>query len=167
LVWGPGTEIPPTENINLVKVQTAQEMFEACLQAFPHQDLAILSAAVADYTPQQTSNQKIKKTDIDLSLNLVRTPDILQTLGTMKKNGQCLVGFALETENERKNAMLKLEQKNADFIVLNSLNDSGAGFGSNTNKISIFDRSKNEWHFDTKSKQAVAEDILNVVVSGV
>jgi phosphopantothenoylcysteine decarboxylase/phosphopantothenate--cysteine ligase len=165
LVWGPGTEIPPTDNIKLIEVQTAQEMFEVCIREFPTQDLAILSAAVADYTPQHPSNQKIKKGDTDLSLNLVRTTDILQSLGKMKRNGQCLVGFALETENERENAMLKLERKNADFIVLNSLNDSGAGFGSSTNKISIFDRSKNEWHFDTKSKQAVAEDILNVVLS--
>lgn len=167
LVFGPGTETPPAGSIHLVQIQTAQQMYEACLQAFPIQDLAILSAAVADYTPQHSSSQKIKKGDTDLSLNLVRTPDILQTLGTMKKNGQCLVGFALETDNERENAMLKLERKNADFIVLNSLNDSGAGFGSSTNKISIFDRSKNEWHFDTKSKQSVAEDILNVVLARV
>lgn len=163
LVLGPGTETPPTGSIYLVQVQTAQQMFEACLQAFPDQDLAILSAAVADYTPQHPSSQKIKKVDTDLSLDLIRTPDILHTLGTMKKNGQCLVGFALETDNERENALLKLERKNADFIILNSLNDSGAGFGSSTNKISIFDRYKKEWHFDTKSKQAVAEDILNVI----
>jgi phosphopantothenoylcysteine decarboxylase/phosphopantothenate--cysteine ligase len=122
-----------------------------------------MAAAVADFTPENLSAQKIKKTDSDLSLKLVRTPDILQTLGKMKKENQCLVGFALETEKEKEHALDKLVRKNADFIVLNSLNEPGAGFGIDTNKISIFDRHENEWHFETKSKQEVAHDILQVV----
>jgi phosphopantothenoylcysteine decarboxylase/phosphopantothenate--cysteine ligase len=166
LVMGPGTEsMPSTSSINIIRVQTAQEMLDACLSVFPKQDIAILSAAVADYTVGNPSAQKIKKGEGELTLKMERTPDILQTLGGLKNSGQCLVGFALETENEREHALAKLERKNADYIVLNSLNDPGAGFGTDTNKISIFDRSQNEWHFETKSKQAVAQDILNVVLS--
>lgn len=163
LVLGPGTEKAPDGAIKIIPVQTAQEMLDACMDEFPTSDIAIMAAAVADFTPENLSAQKIKKTDSDLSLKLVRTPDILQTLGKMKKVNQCLVGFALETEKEKEHALDKLVRKNADFIVLNSLNEPGAGFGIDTNKISIFDRHENEWHFETKSKQEVAHDILQVV----
>jgi phosphopantothenoylcysteine decarboxylase/phosphopantothenate--cysteine ligase len=166
LVLGPGSSsLPSTSSINIVQVQTAQQMLDACLRVFPEQHIAILTAAVADYAVGNPSAQKIKKGDGEFTLKMERTPDILQTLGGLKNSGQCLVGFALETENEREHALAKLERKNADYIVLNSLNDLGAGFGTDTNKISIFDRSQNEWHFETKSKQAVAQDILNVVLS--
>jgi phosphopantothenoylcysteine decarboxylase/phosphopantothenate--cysteine ligase len=166
LVLGPGSEsLPSHSSINIIQVQTAKEMLDACLSVFSEQDIAILSAAVADYTVAKPSSQKIKKGEGELSLTFERTSDILHTLGGLKKNDQCLVGFALETENERENALAKLTRKNADYIVLNSLKDPGAGFGTDTNKISIFDRSQNEWHFEIKSKQAVAEDILNVVLS--
>jgi phosphopantothenoylcysteine decarboxylase/phosphopantothenate--cysteine ligase len=163
LVLGPSTEKAPSGAIKVIPVQTAKEMLDACMDIFPKSDIAIMAAAVADYTPEHPSGQKIKKTDTDLSLKLIRTPDILQTLGKMKKENQCLVGFALETEKEREHALDKLVRKNADFIVLNSMNEPGAGFGIDTNKISIFDRYKNEWHFETKSKQEVAHDILQVV----
>ena len=126
--------------------------------------MAILSAAVADFTPIETSNQKIKKTDQSISITLAKTEDILAALGQLKSDHQILVGFALETENEKQNAIDKLKRKNTNFIVLNSLNDAGAGFGSDTNKITIFDQHGKEFTFPLKSKKELAVDILNTIL---
>jgi phosphopantothenoylcysteine decarboxylase/phosphopantothenate--cysteine ligase len=164
LVLGPTTE-KVNAGIKVTRVNSAQEMYEACLEKFASSDWAIMSAAVADYTPSSRADKKIKKDGEVLHLELVKTPDILKTLGEMKQVHQCLVGFALETDNERENAIKKMHAKNADLIVLNSLNDAGAGFGHDTNKISIFDRSGGEINFEMKSKTAVAADIVNTIIN--
>lgn len=163
LVVGPVSQ-PLNGEFNTVKVTTAAEMYEACMKVFPGVDIAVMSAAVADYTVAQPSNEKIKKNTDELVLELKKTTDILKTLGEKKKAGQFLAGFALETNNEKEFALKKLHSKNADMIVLNSLNDEGAGFGHNTNKITIFDKAGNEYHFDTKSKTAIAADIVNTIL---
>lgn len=163
LVLGPsGIAIPG--NINLVKVRSANEMYEACLKVFEHTDIAVMSAAVADYTPTHMATEKIKKNDSSFNIELTKTKDILRTLGEKKKSGQFVAGFALETNNEKEYALKKLQNKNADMIVLNSLNDSGAGFGHDTNKITIFDRQGNEYNFGLKSKKEVAKDIVNTII---
>jgi phosphopantothenoylcysteine decarboxylase / phosphopantothenate---cysteine ligase len=163
LVLGPSSQIVP-ENINLIRVKSASEMYEVCIEKFINTDIAIMSAAVADYTPAITSTEKIKKSDDSLTIELKKTQDILKKLGEMKNDNQLLVGFALETENEKENAVKKLKYKNADFIVLNSLKDEGAGFGHNSNKITIFDKALNEFSFETKAKEKVAEDIINTIL---
>jgi phosphopantothenoylcysteine decarboxylase/phosphopantothenate--cysteine ligase len=139
-------------------------MYNACTALFPDTDIAVLSAAVADYKPAVKAVQKIKKKDDILTLELTRTHDIASSLGKMKHNGQIIVGFALETEQEEQNALKKLESKNFDLIVLNSLNDKGAGFGHDTNKITIIDRKQQTRTFDLKSKKAVADDIVNTII---
>jgi phosphopantothenoylcysteine decarboxylase/phosphopantothenate--cysteine ligase len=139
-------------------------MFEACVQEFGNSDIAIMSAAVADYTPTVTAKEKIKKSTDTFSLELSKTKDILKTLGEKKYNGQLLVGFALETNNEKENAAAKLKSKNADLIVLNSLNDEGAGFGYDTNKVTFFEKNGKVTEFDRKSKQQVAKDIVDSIV---
>ena len=164
LVLGPSEE-PVPQGIELVRVQTANEMFEQCSKRFPNAHIAILSAAVADYAPAQVAKEKIKKSDETLTLELKKTPDILKYLGTVKKKGQFLAGFALETHNEKENALKKLKQKNADIIILNSLADKGAGFGHNSNKITIFDNEGKEIAFELKSKKQVAKDILDTIIS--
>jgi phosphopantothenoylcysteine decarboxylase / phosphopantothenate---cysteine ligase len=164
LVLGPSAEQVPS-NINLISVKSAAQMLDACLLHFDKTNIAIMSAAVADYTPIDVASQKIKKSDDEFSINLKKTEDILKTLGTKKRNNQILVGFALETENEKENALKKLKNKNADFIILNSMNDAGAGFGHSTNKITIFDKHGNEFLFDTKSKDEVALDIINKITT--
>jgi phosphopantothenoylcysteine decarboxylase / phosphopantothenate---cysteine ligase len=123
-----------------------------------------MSAAVADYTPGLTGQDKIKKKEENFSLDLVKTTDILETMGKKKKDGQILIGFALETNNEVANAKDKLKRKNADMIVLNSLNDEGAGFGHDTNKITIFGKNGEEIGFETKSKTEVAKDIVDTII---
>jgi phosphopantothenoylcysteine decarboxylase/phosphopantothenate--cysteine ligase len=163
LVCGPTAE-KIDQAIKLTRVQTANEMYEACQQIFPEVDIAIMSAAVADYTIAAPAKEKIKKSSDSFSLELVKTKDILRSLGTIKKANQLLVGFALETDNEKSNALAKMESKNADFMVLNSMRDSGAGFGGDTNKISIFDRKGNEHNFGLKSKREVAADIINTII---
>lgn len=163
LVLGPSALTTPS-NITVVRVKSAEEMFEACISVFDKMDIAIMSAAVADYTPVMAATEKIKKTTSDFSLELKKTKDILKHLGNIKKKGQILVGFALETQDEKEHALKKLTEKNADLIVLNSLKDMGAGFGYNTNKITIFDKMGKEYHFDTKSKAAVAVDIVNTII---
>src|SRR5258708_15503402 len=120
--------------MQVIKVNTAEEMYNACTKAFTSSDIGIMAAAVADYTPAKIEKEKIKKTEKRISLELIQTTDILKTLGHQKKNKQILVGFALETKDEKKNALGKLKNKNADLIVLNSLNDKEAGFGKDTNK---------------------------------
>ena len=163
LVIGPVTQFLQGA-YKTVKVTSAAEMFEACLPVFPGVDIAVMSAAVADYTIAAPANEKIKKDADQLVIELKRTKDILKTLGENKKANQFLVGFALETNNEKEFALKKLHSKNADMIVLNSLNDEGAGFGHNSNKITIFDKNGHEYHFDTKSKTAVAADIVDTIL---
>lgn len=162
LVLGPST-LQPAAGIEVIRVQSAAQMYAACQSVFEGVDIAVMSAAVADYTPVTTAPEKIKKTEGEFAITLTKTQDILQSLGQQKKNGQLLVGFALETNNEREYALKKLTTKNADMIVLNSLNDAGAGFGVDSNKITIFDKEGNEYAFETKSKKAVAVDIVNII----
>jgi phosphopantothenoylcysteine decarboxylase/phosphopantothenate--cysteine ligase len=165
LVLGPTAE--HVENgIKIVKVKSAEEMYNACINEFTTCDIAVMSAAVADYTPVNMATEKIKKTENEFTIALTKTKDILKTLGQQKKQ-QLLVGFALETNNEKEYALKKLHGKNADFIVLNSLNDAGAGFGHNTNKITIFDRQGNEFAFGVKTKKEVAADIVNTILKSI
>ncbi|WP_462219352.1 phosphopantothenoylcysteine decarboxylase domain-containing protein, partial [Ferruginibacter sp.] len=163
LVLGP-SNINVSENIEVIKVKSANEMYDACINHFEKTDIAVMSAAVADYTPVSTASQKIKKNENTFNIELTKTKDILKSLGEKKKNKQLLVGFALETSNEKEYALKKLQTKNADMIVLNSLNDAGAGFGYDTNRITIFDKHNNEYKFDTKSKKEVAKDIVNTII---
>ena len=164
VVLGPSVE-KLSDDFSVVKVNSAEEMYNACVSLFPQMDIAIMSAAVADYTPVAMLPQKIKKSEDVFTIDLKRTKDILQQLGAIKKEGQLLVGFALETNNEREFALKKLSDKNADMIILNSLNDAGAGFGTITNKVTIFDKKGNEYQFDTKLKTAVASDIVNTIIN--
>lgn len=159
LVAGPMQQVTSAA-IKRIDVVSAAEMYEATLREFPQQDVAILSAAVADFTPEHTADVKIKREKDSLNITLKPTQDIAANLGKMKQNNQILVGFALETNQERENAERKLTKKNLDFIVLNSLNDKGAGFGYDTNKITILDKN-GECEFPLKSKLQVAEDIIN------
>lgn len=164
LVLGPTAE-KAASNVTLLRVKTAAEMLDACVSNFAEMDIAILCAAVADYTPVNVATEKIKKNENIFTLELKKTIDILKTLGGLKKQNQLLVGFALETENEKENALKKLEAKNADFIILNSMKDEGAGFGYSTNKITIFDKKGNTFNFDKKEKNAVASDIIETILN--
>lgn len=164
LVTGPVQAELPGNGIIVKKVKTAAEMFAACMEIYETTDIAIMSAAVADYTPVITVAEKIKKKEDGLTVELTKTKDILKELGEKKRKGQVLVGFALETNNEQANAKEKLVRKNADLIVLNSLNDSGAGFGHDTNKVTIFGKGGQAFNFETKSKQAVAKDIVDTII---
>lgn len=161
LISGPSAQKISHHNIELHKVTTAKEMFEKVFEYFETADIAIASAAVADYAPKEVASEKIKKKEDSLTIELVKNPDILQTMGD-RKTHQFLVGFALETQNEEDNAIGKLERKNLDMIVLNSLRDEGAGFQKDTNKIKIFSKTERV-EFSLKSKKAVAKDILNFV----
>lgn len=163
LVLGPTSE-PVPNNIAITHVKTAAEMYSACLANFTESAITIMCAAVADYTPVIVENEKIKKRNPTFSIELKKTDDILKKLGMVKTAKQILVGFALETENEKKHALEKLKLKNADYIILNSLNDKGAGFGHNTNKITIFDMEGNESTFEMKIKEHVANDIINTIL---
>ncbi len=163
LILGP-TSLQIPALFNTIRVQTAAEMFDACEAVFPNMDIAVMSAAVADYTPIVVNEEKIKKSDAAISIALTKTKDILKYLGETKRADQLLIGFALETSDEENYAKKKLIEKNADLIVLNSLNDVGAGFGHDTNKITIFDKLGNTHYFDTKSKKDVAEDIVNQII---
>jgi phosphopantothenoylcysteine decarboxylase/phosphopantothenate--cysteine ligase len=165
LVSGPSSEQIQFAGIQLIHVQTAQEMFDISLKLFKKTDIAIMSAAVADYTPVEVANQKIKKKTNQLTLALTKTKDILATLGSIKKKHQYLVGFALETDHEMNNALIKLKAKNADCIVLNSLNDKSTGFGFNTNKITILNKDETVQQFQLKSKKAVAADIVSFIIT--
>jgi phosphopantothenoylcysteine decarboxylase/phosphopantothenate--cysteine ligase len=163
LVLGPSSLTIDLPGLSVHPVISAEEMYKVCLEKFAGADIAILSAAVADYTPVARAAGKIKKTDGNLVLELMRTKDILKTLGGIKKKGQVVVGFALETTGEREYALGKLEAKNADLIVLNSLNDEGAGFGYDTNKVTIFGRGGSEQVYERKPKQQVAADIVDQI----
>jgi phosphopantothenoylcysteine decarboxylase / phosphopantothenate---cysteine ligase len=164
LVLGP-SEVTASSNVTVVNVKTAQQMYEACLPIFKDADIAVMSAAVADYTPVNTAPEKIKKADSNFMVELKKTKDILKELGQLKKANQFLAGFALETTNEKEYALKKLHEKNADMIVLNSLSDAGAGFGHNTNKITIFTKQGKEYLFDMKTKKEVAKDIVNTIIN--
>ncbi|ROH98783.1 bifunctional phosphopantothenoylcysteine decarboxylase/phosphopantothenate--cysteine ligase CoaBC [Chryseobacterium sp. G0240] len=163
LISGPSAQTVHDKNIILHKVTSAKEMLAKVFEFYDGIDIGIASAAVADYAPKEIAKEKIKKNDENLTIELVKNPDILKTMGE-KKTHQFLVGFALETQNEEENAKGKLEKKNLDMIVLNSLRDEGAGFKNDTNKIKIFTRTDKK-EFDLKSKDEVAKDILNFVES--
>ena len=160
LISGPVQVKAQHPSIKVVKVESAHQMHEAAIKAFPTSDAAILCAAVADFTPEVKADQKIKREKEDLILRLVPTEDIAAALGKIKKENQCLVGYALETNNELANARHKLEKKNFDFIVLNSLQDAGAGFQYDTNKITIVDKEK-AIPYPLKTKTEVADDIID------
>ncbi len=163
LVLGPSKLQVSHPNINCIRVQSADDMYQAATNVFNHCDAAVMAAAVADYTPKIVSDIKIKKKEGDLNIPLERTKDIARHLGSIKKD-QVLIGFALETNDEISNANLKLQKKNLDFIVLNSLNDEGAGFQHDTNKIKIIKKSGKSLEFELKQKTEVAEDIVNELV---
>jgi phosphopantothenoylcysteine decarboxylase/phosphopantothenate--cysteine ligase len=163
LIAGPTAQKSTQHSIKRIDVTSAAEMLEACLQYYKDANACIMCAAVADFTPVSISAQKIKKQDNGLNIDLKKTTDILKTLGEQKRKGQVLAGFALETNDEEKNAIEKLQKKNLDFIVLNSLNDKGAGFKTDTNKITIIDHNLQKTTFALKDKNEVAKDICNKV----
>ncbi|AZB18821.1 bifunctional phosphopantothenoylcysteine decarboxylase/phosphopantothenate--cysteine ligase CoaBC [Chryseobacterium indologenes] len=163
LISGPSSQNLHDKKIELHKVTSAKEMMAKVFEFYEGIDIGIASAAVADYAPKEIAKEKIKKNDENLTIELVKNPDILKTMGE-KKTHQFLVGFALETQNEEENAKGKLEKKNLDMIVLNSLRDEGAGFKNDTNKIKIFTKTEKK-EFNLKSKEDVAKDILNFVES--
>ena len=160
LVTGPSNCIARHRNIHRYDVKTAEEMYQQCMNLLAEQDIIIMSAAVADFTPAQVASEKIKKDNTQLTLDLVRTKDILASVGKIKRDNQLLVGFALETENEIENAKKKLQNKNADLIVLNSLRTKGAGFRTATNQVIIFAKDGREFASELKSKQEIATEIL-------
>ena len=164
LVSGP-TNLTVNKSINKISVRSAQEMFDKVHENYKEADVIIMAAAVSDYTPVDTQSDKIKKTGENLQIQLKSTKDILASIGKLKTNSQVLVGFALETNDEEKNAKAKLKRKNLDFIVLNSLNNKGAGFGYDTNQITIIDKSNNIEEYELKSKSEVATDIFNKIIS--
>ena len=164
LVSGPSAQVSKQSSVKRTDVTSAAEMLDACVLHFKNSKACIMSAAVADYTPTTVAQQKIKKNDNNLNIEIKRTVDILSLLGSQKKNGQILVGFALETNDEEKNAIEKLKKKNLDFIVLNSLNDEGAGFKKDTNKITIIDGNLQKTTYGLKSKDEVAQDICYKIV---
>ena len=163
LVTGPTALNSASIAVKVVRVSTANEMYQKCLDLFPTTDILIGAAAVADYRPKVVADQKIKKNDEEFTIVLEKNPDILASLGAVKEN-QFLVGFALETENEIEYAKSKLKKKNLDLIVLNSLNDPGAGFGKPTNKVTFIDKDFNVFPQELKSKEAVAKDIIDQIV---
>lgn len=167
LVTGPTNLHTNRPGIDVINVVSAEEMYEACLKIFPATDIAVLAAAVADYKPKVRKEQKLKKSGEELTMELAPTRDIAASLGKMKKNGQFVVGFALETENEKENALKKIKAKKFDLIVLNSLRDDGAGFGHDTNKVTIIDRNMDMVGFGLKDKKEVAEDIVNAILEKV
>ncbi|MHA8067393.1 bifunctional phosphopantothenoylcysteine decarboxylase/phosphopantothenate--cysteine ligase CoaBC [Aquirufa sp. ROCK2-A2] len=163
LIAGPLQVQKTMQGIQLISVQSAAEMESECLAQQADADLIIMSAAVADYRPSSISPEKIKKSDSSSHLVLEKTTDILAALGSAKRPGQIIVGFALETENEEANARKKMQEKNTDFIVLNSLNDSGAGFGLATNQVTIFSVEGDKKRVPLQSKEEVAKEILEFV----
>jgi len=165
LIAGPGVKMPENQKINCVSVVSANDMHKACKQYFEDSHVTIMAAAVADYKPAVTSSSKIKKNSNALNLELEPTIDILADLGSSKTKDQFLVGFALETDNELENAKGKLKRKNLDLIILNSMKDAGAGFESDTNKITIIEKNNAVTTFDLKSKKEVASDIADKIIS--
>jgi phosphopantothenoylcysteine decarboxylase/phosphopantothenate--cysteine ligase len=163
LVLGP-THLSPDRSVNCIRVESSNEMYGHCTELFKSTHIAIMAAAVADYKAAEYSQQKIKKKETDFQIQLTKTIDILAELGKQKQQ-QCLVGFALETDHVIEYAKKKIESKNLDFIVANSLEDAGAGFATDTNKINIIDNKGNVFDYDLKSKEEVAKDILNFIVN--
>lgn len=164
IVTGPTHLTINHTNIQRVDVKSAKEMHQACLTFYQDSDINIFAAAVADYGPSGVADQKIKKKGDSLDLKLTKNPDIAKSLGEQKRADQLNIGFALETNNEEDHAKEKIKNKNFDFIVLNSLKDSGAGFGHDTNKVSIIDKANNIEHFELKTKAEVAQDIIDYLV---
>ncbi len=163
LVKGPTDLSASNPGILQINVETAAQMYATCAQYFTLNDVIVFAAAVADYTPKHPSATKIKKKENEFSIEMVKTTDIAAELGKLKHPGQVMVGFALETDNEMENARGKLAAKNLDFIVLNSVNDKGAAFQYDTNKVTIIDNKGNVTKFDLKPKTAVAADIADYV----
>ena len=163
IVSGPTNQLVENQLVKEVKVVSAQQMFDTCFQYYDAMDIVIAAAAVADYKPKNIAAQKIKKSENSFTIELEKTKDILSTMGLTKKN-QFLIGFALETENEIENAILKVKKKNLDLIILNSMNDKGAGFGTATNKVTFIDKNLVVLPMDLKSKEAVAIDIVNKII---
>lgn len=165
LVSGPVSIKAKHPSISVISIESAREMHDQCIKQFPSSDIAIMCAAVADYAPENTATEKIKREKDEIPvIKLVKNPDIAASLGKIKKESQKLIGFALETNNEVTNAQDKLKRKNLDAIVLNSLQDKGAGFGTDTNKISIFFANGNRQDFPLKSKTEVAKDIIDAIL---
>ncbi len=164
LIAGPTHEKVTNSQITVVNIESAAELYRECTTRFAHTDIAVLAAAVADYRPQEQAREKIKKTNGAIALQLVETEDTLLALGKIKQPAQTLVGFALETTNEEENAHKKLVAKNADMIVLNSLRDTGAGFGHNTNKVTLITKNSEPLHHPLQSKTEVAELIVNAII---
>jgi phosphopantothenoylcysteine decarboxylase/phosphopantothenate--cysteine ligase len=161
LVTGPTQQTLQHERLQLIAIESATEMLQAVQQHWKSADIGIFAAAVADYRPAEMMPQKIKKNDEEMVLRLVKNPDVLQWAGANKRADQYLMGFALETNDAVENARGKLQRKNLDFIVVNTLEVKGAGFGGETNQISIIDRNNNLISFELKSKTLVAQDIVN------
>jgi len=164
LISGPSNQKISTRSINLINVVSSKDMHEEVIKYYSEADIVIMAAAVSDFKPKEFSNKKIKKDNIQPKMELEKTKDVLLELGRLKKN-QFLVGFALENENEIENSLKKLKNKNLDLIILNSLNDKGAGFGTETNKITIINSKEEKTDYDLKDKSEVAEDILNSIMS--
>jgi len=164
LIAGPVTLNVENKNIQRTNVTSAVEMHEQCLSIFPNTDGAVMCAAVADYAPVTVAGEKMKRADGNLTIELKPNPDIAASLGKIKTTKQLLVGFALETNDETNHALAKLKKKNLDFIVLNSLNDPGAGFQTDTNKITIIDKHNNSFIFELKAKNKVAADIVDRMI---
>ncbi len=164
LIMGPSSINLPVNGIKSVRVNTAEEMYTACTKQFDKSDIGVMTAAVADYTPVKVASTKVKKNSDELVIELKKTKDILKSLGENKSSKQVLVGFALETNNEREYALEKMKNKNADMIVMNSLNDKGAGFGTDTNKITIFDKSGKEFNYELTSKKDAAKNIVDTII---
>ncbi len=163
LISGPTSQSIVSDKVRVVNVVSAKEMYDACVSVFPEADIAIMSAAVADFSPADVPDKKIKKEDGLQSIALKPTIDILSELGKQKMDKQILVGFALETNDEEENATRKLRNKNLDLIVLNSLKNKGAGFGHDTNKVTIITKDGNRFESDIKSKYEIARDIVSQI----
>ena len=164
LISGPSNQKISTRSINLINVVSSKDMHKQVFKHYAKADIVIMAAAVSDFKPKEFSNKKINKDNNQSKIELENTKDILLELGSLKKN-QFLVGFALENENEIENSLKKLKNKNLDLIILNSLNDKGAGFGTETNKITIINKKQEQTNFDLKDKSEVAEDILKSIMS--
>ena len=163
LISGPSNQKISTRSINLIKVVSSKDMHKEVIKYYSEADIVIMAAAVSDFKPKDFSNKKIKKDNIQPKMELEKTKDVLLELGRLKKN-QFLFGFALENENEIENSLKKLKNKNLDLIILNSLNDKGAGFGTNTNKVTLIKRDLSTTNFPLKSKAEVSKDILNEIL---
>jgi len=164
LVTGPTNQKTNFDGIKVTHVVSAQDMYNATLSFYEDADITVMSSAVADYKPEAVAKEKIKKRNDALTLTLSKTKDVLKALGERKKTNQLLIGFALETNNEREYALNKLRSKNADMIVLNSLRDPEAGFGYDTNKVIVFDKEGNEHALNLSSKKTIAQEIVNLII---